>query len=106
HFGAEERLWDGHQRLHEAAVQSGDRRTQGAVYLDLQQVVAFDPAGPGRGDLRQGPAFEFEHRESVVLDIDVVGLAALVDAARLRRHVPAGDRGNGPEQAGEDVAPM
>ena len=55
---------------------------RGAVDLDLQQIVALDPVGPGRGDLRQDAAFELESREGVVLDIDIVGPAGLVDAAR------------------------
>ena len=32
-------------------------------------------------DLRQDAAFQLEDREGVVLDIDVVGLAGLVDGA-------------------------
>src|SRR5579862_470641 len=105
-LGAEKRLRGRDRRLDEAAVQSGDRRTQRAVDLDLQQVVALDPAGPGGGDLRQRAAFQFEDREGVVLDIDVVGPAGFVDAPGLRRHVAARNRGDRPQQPVEDVTPM
>jgi hypothetical protein len=84
----------------------GHRRAPGAVDLDLQEVVALDPAGPGRGDLRQRAAFELEGRESVILDIDGVRPPSLVDPAGLGRHVAARYGGNWPQQSIEDVPPM
>src|SRR5437764_15375175 len=103
---AEERLWGCDERLHKAAVQPRDRGSQRTVYLDLQEVVALDAARPRRADLGEHTAFQLEDREGVVFDIDVVRLAALVDAARLRRRVAAEDSSNRAEQAIEDVAPM
>src|ERR1051326_8552258 len=59
-LGAEERLWRRDERLHKTAVQAGDRRSQRAIHLDLQEVVALDPARPGRADLRQDTALQLE----------------------------------------------
>src|SRR5713101_5962886 len=75
-LGAEERPWRRDRGLDEAAMQPSDRRAQGAVDLDLQEVVALHPVRPGRADLRQGAAFQFEDSKGVVLDIDVVGPAS------------------------------
>src|SRR6516225_7265354 len=47
-FGVEEWLWRRDQRLYEAAVETAHRRTQRAVDLDLQQVIALNAARPGR----------------------------------------------------------
>src|ERR1051326_3624315 len=105
-FGADEGLWRRDERLHKATMQAGNRRAQRAIDLDLQEVVALDPARPGRADLRQDTALQLEDREGVILDIDIVRLAALVDAARLHGRMAARDGVDGPEQSIEDVAPM
>src|SRR5947207_4762086 len=105
-LGAEERPWRGDERLHEATMQAGNRRAQRAVDLDLQQVVTLDAARPRRADLRQNTALQLEHREGVILDIDLVGLATLFDPARLRGRMAARDGADRAEQAVEDVAPM
>src|SRR5712691_11152245 len=87
-------------------MEAGDRRAQGTVDLDLQQVVALHPVYPGRADLRQCAALQLEDREGMVLDIDLVAPAALVAARRQRGHVAAGNCGDRAEQTVEDVAPM
>src|SRR5205823_6394113 len=57
-------------------------------------------------NLRQRAALQFEDREGVVLDIDLVGLAAFVDAPLLPGGMATGHRGDRAEQPVEDVAPM
>src|SRR5438477_8021585 len=52
------------------------------------------------------PPLQLEHREGVILDINVIGRAALVDPARLRGRMAARDGADRAEQAVEDVAPM
>src|SRR6266851_934251 len=105
-LGAEKRLRRRDRWLDKAAMQPSDRRAQGAVDLDLQEVVALHPVRPGRADLRQGAALQLEDREGMVLDIDLVAAAVLVAPCRQRGHVAARDRGDRAEQPVEDVAPM
>ena len=70
-----------------AAVQSGDGRAVGAVDLEGEQVVAPHPRRPGREDGADGAALQLDQGRGVVLDVDLVALAALVDALRRRgRH--------------------
>ena len=51
-FRVEERLRRGDQGLDEAAVQAAHSRTSNPIDLDLQEIVALDPARPGRAHLR------------------------------------------------------
>ena len=85
----EEGLRRSDQRLHEAAVQPAYRRPSGAVDLDLQEIVALDPACPGRADLRQNAARQLKYRKGRILDIDPVRIAGLVATLGQRRHVAA-----------------
>src|SRR5215472_14134401 len=105
-FRIEERLWRCDKRLHEAPVQTAYRRTPGPVDLDLQQVVALDPARPGRADLRQDPTRQLEYRKSRIFDVDLVTSAALVPSPGDRSSMAARDRFDLAEQTIEDVAPV
>ena len=87
-------------------MQSAHRRARSSVNLDLQQVVALDAARPGRADLRQYPARQFEDCKGGVFDIDAVPIADLVAALGHCRHVAARDGFDLAQQAIKDVAPM
>src|SRR5437899_12502585 len=62
-FRVEERLRCGDERLDEAAVHAAYSRTSGPIDLDLQEIVALDPACPGRAHLPQPTACQPECRE-------------------------------------------
>ncbi len=105
-FRIEERLRRCDQRLHKAAVQPAYRRPFGPVDLDLQEIVALDPARPGRADLRQCPARQLENREGRILDVDPVRIAGLVAALGQRSDVAARNGCDLAQQAIENVAPV
>src|SRR6266436_1360913 len=79
-FWVEERLRCGDQRLDEAAVQAAHSRTSDPIDLDLQEIVALDPARPGRTHLCQHTARQLEYREGRILHIDLVRVAGFIAA--------------------------
>src|SRR5215472_8633121 len=102
----EERFGGRDHGLHEAPVETAYRRTPVPVDLDLQQIVALDPARPGRADLRQDPTRQLEYRKSRIFDADLVTSAALVPSPGDRGRMAARDGFDLAEQTIEDVAPV
>ena len=89
-----------------APVQAGDGRALGAVDLEREQVVAPHPRRPGRQDGADRAVFQLDQGRGIVLDVDVVARAALVDPLRRRRRHRGDDAPHRPERVLDHVAPV
>ena len=89
-----------------ALVQAGDGGAFGAVDLEREQVVAPHPRRPGRQDRADRAALQFDQGRGVVLDVDVVARAALVDPLGRRRRQRGDDAPHRPERVLDHVAPV
>jgi hypothetical protein len=85
-IGLAKSFWTSKENIRiESAPCCGDGGACGAVDLEGEQIVAPHPRRPGRQDGADRTAFELNERRGVVLDVDVVACAALVDPLRRRR---------------------
>ena len=92
--------------LDPALAQAGDGAAQRAVHLQGEELVAIDADGPGRVDLRDDAAFEFEGAVGGVVGGALVAACPARPRARGWRGAEAADGAHAAEEVVEHVAPV